>query len=349
MLAIIHLFPIIQEKRNKRLKVIDMHCDTIAEIWYSQKTDHPIKLNKNSLHIDLEKMKQGDYLLQNFAMFVSLGRSMDPLESVLQLIDIFYREIENYPSDIGVVTTYQEIERNKAAGRMSALLSIEEGGVCKGNLSYLRTLYRLGVRMMTLTWNYENELAFPNTVPGDAELVYPANADTDHGLKEQGFAFIEEMEKLGMIIDVSHLSDAGFYDVYHHTKKPFVASHSNARTVSGHCRNLSDDMIRKLSERGGITGINYCADFLMEQTPKDEVVKSTVKRMAEHAKHLVKIGGIECVGLGSDFDGISGDLELSDCSKMPLLEAELRKQGFHESEIEAIFFGNVLRLYKELL
>lgn len=349
MPVIIHWLLNNPEKRNRVLNVIDMHCDTIAELWYSRKTENPIALDKNSLHIDLAKMKQGDYLLQNFAMFVSLGRPMDPLESVLQLIDIFYQEMEKNTDKIGVVTTYKDIENNKAAGRMSALLSIEEGGVCKGNLSYLRTLYRLGVRMMTLTWNYENELAYPNTVSGDAAILYPTNADTDHGLKKQGFVFLEEMERMGMIIDVSHLSDAGFYDVYHHTTKPFVASHSNARAICGHCRNLSDDMIRKLAERGGVTGINYCADFLMEQTKKDEAIKSTVKQMAEHAKHLAKIGGIGCVGLGSDFDGISGDLELSDCSKLPLLEAELRKQGFHESEIEAIFFGNVLRLYKELL
>ncbi len=349
MPVIIHWFLNGQEKRNRVVNVIDMHCDTIAELWYSQKTENPITLDKNSLHIDLAKMKQGDYLLQNFAMFVSLGRPMDPLESVLQLIDVFYQEIEKNPDKIGVVTTYKEIETNKAAGRMSALLSIEEGGVCKGNLSYLRTLYRLGVRMMTLTWNYENELAFPNTVSGDAEIFYPTDADMDHGLKKQGFVFLEEMERMGMIIDVSHLSDAGFYDVYHHTTKPFVASHSNARALCSHCRNLSDDMIRKLAERGGVTGLNYCADFLMEQIRTDEAIKSTVKQMAEHAKHLVKIGGIGCVGLGSDFDGISGDLELSDCSKLPLLEAELRKQGFHESEIEAIFFGNVLRVYKELL
>lgn len=331
------------------MKVVDMHCDTIAEIWYSQKDGKPFTLGKNSLHIDIEKMKKGDYLLQNFAMFVNLGKGMDPLESVLQLIDVFYQEIEKYSEEIGVVKTYQDIVKNKEAGKMSALLSIEEGGVCKGNLSYLRNLYRLGARMMTLTWNYENELAYPNSVPGNADLVFPFQPDTEHGLKEQGFAFLEEMERLGIIIDVSHLSDAGFYDVYSHTKKPFVASHSNARVLSSHCRNLTDDMIRKLAERGGITGLNYCASFLSERKSANDVCSSTVKLMAEHARHLVNIGGIDCVGLGSDFDGISGDLELSDCSKMSLLEAELRKQGFHESEIEAIFYKNVLRVYKELL
>lgn len=331
------------------MKVVDMHCDTIAEIWYSQGTSNPITLQNNSLHIDLEKMKKGDYLLQNFAMFVNLGRKMDPLESVLQLIDVFYQEIEKNPKEIGLVKTYKDIEKNRELNRISAMLTVEEGGVCKGNLAYLRNLYRLGVRMMTLTWNYENELAFPNRVPGDSDEVFPCLANTKNGLKEQGFAFLEEMEKLGIIIDVSHLSDAGFYDVYQHTKKPFVASHSNARVLCSHCRNLEDDMIRKISERGGVIGLNYCASFLMEKTRKEDVCRSTVKLMADHARHLVTIGGIDCVGLGSDFDGIGGELELDECSKMPLLEAEFRKQGFKESEIEAIFYKNVLRVYKELL
>lgn len=326
-----------------------MHCDTIAEIWYSHRTDKPLTLLANSLHIDIEKMKIGNYLLQNFAMFVNLERELDPLETVLQLIDVFYQEIEKYPDKIGVIQSYQDIAKNEKLGRMSAMLTIEEGGVCKGNLAYLRNLYRLGVRMMTLTWNYENELAFPNSVPGDSNQVFPFSPNTKNGLKEKGFEFLDEMERLGVIIDVSHLSDAGFYDVYEHTKLPFVASHSNARALCSHCRNLEDDMIRKLAERGGVIGLNYCASFLMEQKCKEDICRSTVGRMAEHARYLAKVGGIGCVGLGSDFDGISCELEITDCSKLNLLEMELRKQGFHESEIEAIFYKNVLRVYKELL
>lgn len=330
------------------MKTIDMHCDTIAELWYRRLKNEPAELAKNELHMDIEKMKKGDYMLQNFAMFVNLERKWDPLESVLKLIDLFYEEMEKNKEVIGVVTTYQDILENQKAGRMSALLSVEEGEVCKGEIPFLHTIYRLGVRMMTLTWNHENSLAFPNSVPHDADVVYPFDADTTNGLKEKGFAFIEEMERLGIIIDVSHLSDAGFYDVYEHTKKPFVASHSNARALCAHCRNLTDDMIRKLAERGGVTGLNYCGGFLMDPDENGQVY-SRVKQMAEHARYLVNVGGIACVGLGSDFDGIEGDLEIKDCSMMPLLEHELRKQGFHESEIEAIFYKNVLNLYKELL
>lgn len=330
------------------MKVVDMHCDTISEIWYRRLESKNIILKKNELHIDLEKMKKGDYLLQNFAMFVNLARKKDSLQSVIDLIDIFYQEMEQNKDVIGIVKTYAEIEKNQAEGRMSAMLTIEEGGVCKGDISVLHMLYRMGVRMMTLTWNHENELAYPNQVPEDIDHVYSCKANSTNGLKKQGIVFLEEMEKMGMIVDVSHLSDAGFYDVYKYTHRPFVASHSNARTLCGHCRNLTDDMIRKLAERGGVTGLNYCASFLDEAREACNP-KSRVKAMAEQASYLKNIGGIACIGLGSDFDGIEGDLEMDNCSKLPLLEAELRKQGFHESEIEAIFHKNVLNLYKELL
>lgn len=330
------------------MKVIDMHCDTISQIWYDRRENKELVLRKNDLHIDLQKMQKGDYLLQNFAMFVNLDSGMDPLQSVLDLIDIFYVEMEANNDLIGAVRTYQDMEQNRLAGKMSAMLTIEEGGVCKGDLGILRMLYRMGARMMTLTWNFENELAYPNQVPQDVEQVYPFEPDMIHGLKERGFLFLEEMERLGIIVDVSHLSDAGFYDVYNHTKKPFVASHSNARALCGHCRNLTDDMIRKLAERGGITGLNYCAKFLDGANTPEEA-KSRVADMVRHIAYLKNIGGIACIGLGSDFDGIGGDLELDNCSKLPILEVEMRKQGFHESEIEAVFYKNVWNLYKELL
>ena len=161
-----------------------------------------------------------------------------------------YREIEKNKDDIGIVYSYDDIIKNQKNNKMSALLSIEEGGACKGDLALLRNFYRLGVRMMTLTWNYENELSFPNG------HFYDEKSKERRGLKEKGFEFINEMERLGMIIDVSHLSDDGIYDVYNNTKNPFIASHSNARSICSHQRNLTDDMIKKIGERGGIIGVN---------------------------------------------------------------------------------------------
>lgn len=339
------------------MKVVDMHCDTISEIWYSREntgeSEHdelvgPQELRKNNLHIDLEKMEKGDYFLQNFAMFVNMGSGMDPLESVLKLIDIFYTEVEKNSDKIVPVKSWADIEKAKADGKMAAMITLEEGQVAKGNLQFLRDIYRLGARMMTLTWNHENDLAYPNIVSQNVKSVFPCEVVENHGLKEKGIEFAEECEKIGMILDVSHLSDKGFYDLYKHTQKPFVASHSNARSLCRHCRNLTDDMIHKIADRGGVIGLNYCGSFL-EEAQREEDCRSRVATMAEHARYITNLGGMDCLGLGSDFDGISRNLEMTDCSKLPLLENALRQKGFHESEIEKIFSGNVLRLYKELL
>ena len=152
------------------------------------------------------------------------------------------------------------------------------------------------------------------------------------------------MEELGMIIDVSHLSDAGFYDVVKYSTKPFVASHSDARSICGVARNLSDEMIRLLADKGGVMGINYCSAFIEDRNE----TFTTVQGMVDHIRHIVKIGGIDCVGLGSDFDGIENSLEIKDASGVQLLYEALKKH-FSEEEIEKIFWKNVLRVYHETL
>lgn len=330
------------------MKVIDMHCDTMLEIFNDHEKGGTASILENQLHLDLKKMQAGDYGLQNFALFTHLPKVERPFEHAVELADVFFTELEAHQDLIGVVRSYEEIERNWKIGRMSALLSIEEGAVCQGNLRFLRTFYRLGVRMMTLTWNYPNELGYPNRITWDGPRAGQCEADTIHGLTETGIAFLEEMERLGMIIDVSHLNDAGIRDVFRSTKKPFVASHSNARALAGHPRNLTDEMIRDLAERGGVIGINYCAAFLRDWKEGEHAV-SRISDIVWHMKHMKKIGGIGCIGLGSDFDGIAGELELKTASDLPLLEAEMRRKGFTPSEIEAVFHKNVLRLYRDLL
>ena len=144
------------------MKVVDMHCDTIAEIYYNQRDGGDATILENHLHIDLKRMQKGDYLLQNFALFVHMGREKEPFAYAMKLVDVFYKELEAWPDLIGIVRSWGDIEKNRKEGRMSALLTLEEGGICQGELAYLRDLYRLGARMMTLTWNFQNELAFPN-------------------------------------------------------------------------------------------------------------------------------------------------------------------------------------------
>ena len=294
-------------------------------------------------------MQKGQYLLQNFALFVHMEREKEPFAYAMKLVDTFYRELEAWPELIGIVKSWEDIEANRKAGRMSALLTLEEGGVCQGELAYLRDFYRLGARMMTLTWNFQNELASPNRIIRSPEGPVRFAPDTEHGLTPRGIEFVREMERLGMIIDVSHLGDAGIWDVFRYTTKPFVASHSNARSLASHPRNLTDDMIRALAERGGVAGINFCAAFLRDEEDGKEPVHSYCRDMVAHMKHMRRTGGIGCIGLGTDFDGITSQVELVDCSGMQMLADEMSRQGFTTGEIEAVFYGNVLRLYKELL
>ena len=330
------------------MKVVDMHCDTISAILYEQRKGKNAELRSNDLNIDIEKMKKGDYLLQNFAMFVNLQNVKNPLEECLSLIDCFYEELEKNKDSLSLVLNYDDITKNSNDGKMSALLTIEEGGTSCSSLANLRIFHRLGVRMITLTWNYFNGIGYPNVnlLNGNKPNIRVPNEKD--GLTPFGIEFIREMERLNMIIDVSHLSDAGFYDVLKYTKKPFVASHSNARGVTKHNRNMSDDMILKLADRGGVMGINFAGDFLEESDSEDRV-RSKISNMVKHIRYIVDLAGIECVGLGSDFDGIYQDLELDNASKMPELEQALRKDEFSEEDIEKIFYKNVLRVYKEVL
>lgn len=325
------------------MKIIDMHCDTIFEIHRLKQEHQDVSLKDNDLNISINKMKQGHYLLQNFAIFTPLKQVENPIDHVQDLIDTFYLEIEKNKNDISVITKYQDIENNLKEGKMSAMLTLEEGGVVSSRLSYLRNYYRLGVRMITLTWNYPNGIGYPNFDMNDDRHGFHC-CDMKNGLTEFGKAYVQECERLGIIIDVSHLSDAGFYDVLKYTTKPFVASHSNARGVCNHARNLSDDMIIQLAKRNGVMGINFAADFLDEH---DEM--SRVSAMVKHIQYIRQLAGIDCIGLGSDFDGIPQNLELKNASEMPLLYHALKAADFSEEDIEKIFYKNVLRVYKEIL
>ena len=203
--------------------------------------------------------------------------------------------------------------------------------------------------MMTLTWNHENELAYPNYVVYNSDGSCTCNAEASKGLKEKGFEFIAEMERLGIVIDVSHLSDAGFRDIYDNTSKPFVASHSNARAMTPHVRNLTDDMIRAFGQRGCVTGLNYCGAFLNSDGRGGVDAASRIEDMVRHVKYITNLGGIDVMALGSDFDGIGGKLELTDASYMPRLADALVKAGFSESDVEKIFYKNALRVFKECM
>lgn len=252
------------------------------------------------------------------------------------MVKLLKSEIDKHSDIIGLVRSSDDIRRNIADNRMSALLTLEEGGVLGGSIDRLHEFHEEGVRLITLTWNYENEIGYPNiidTVTGRCE------PETERGLKPCGIEIVKEMERLGMIIDVSHLGDAGFYDVACNTTKPFIASHSNARALAGHVRNLKDDMIRIIGERGGIIGINFCPAFLDYDSGKED---SRVEDMVRHILYIRNLGGSDVCALGSDLDGISGRLEIDSCDKIHRLADALSSGGLSYDEIDKIMSKNLI-------
>ncbi len=321
------------------MKFIDMHCDTLMP--FATNKDYNLYSNDN-MQVDFLKMKKGDALAQFFAvffpkmeMFEKQGIEMNDDLYFRLLTEGFYREVEKHNDIIAYAGNAADIEKNEKDGKMSAILTIEDGRFINDSMDKIKMVYDKGVRAISLTWNFENCFGWPNSK--DSEIM-------GKGLKPFGIEAIQYMNDLGIIVDVSHLSDVGFYDVAKYSKKPFVATHSNARSVSPHQRNLTDDMLKILGETGSVTGLNFCpqfmdADITVTHTPITNIVKN--------AKHIVNVGGIDCLGIGTDFDGIGGTQEIADSSMLPMLWDALKKEGFHESEIEKIAYKNVMRVIKE--
>ena len=320
------------KQMHQKAIVFDGHCDTILEIM-----NHKRNLEKKSTdgHLDIPRMKEGGIDVQFFAVFIEdIYKPERSLKRTLQLIDCFYREIEKNQDDISLITDYNQIKEANRAGKIAAILSIEGGEALEGDLGVLRVLYRLGVRLLTLTWNQRNQIA-----DGIGE------SRTGSGLTEFGLKVIDEMNDLRMLIDVSHLSETGFWDVIKRSKAPIVASHSNCYSICSHLRNLKDEQIKALADKGGVIGITFVPNFLTQ-----EKRKTTVKDVVTHIDYLVEKAGIDCVGLGSDFDGTGAlPLGLEGVEKIPYITEELLNRGYKEKDIKKILGENFLKAFKEVV
>lgn len=329
------------------MKTIDMHSDTIMALMDGKQT----LLNSNTM-INLEKLIKSDYLLQCFAMFVEYinpkKENYNPYDYCNEMIDRYYEEINKYPNLIKPVYKYEDIENNINNNVMSSLLTIEEGGTCLGSVDNLIHFYNRGVRLLTLTWNFKNEIASSNIDMTEIRKAGPMinikmkTPNTIDGLTEFGIEVVKKMNELGMVIDCSHASDKTFYDVIKYSTKPIVCSHSCSRSICEHVRNMSDDMLIKLKENGGVIGINFCHDFIKEE---DDV--ATLDDVVKHIVHIKDLIGVDYIGLGSDFDGIGNeDIEMKDATYMPRLLERLKDYGFTNEDIEKIAYKNVLRVLK---
>lgn len=330
------------------MKVCDLHCDTLMALRDAEQAGKPKDFASCDLMLDLDKMQRGGYLMQCMACFVDLNGGTDPLQVALEEADQLARLLERFPQQLKPLYTAEDVRTLPQDGRIGLLLTVEEGGVCHDSPAVLRELYRRGVRMMTLTWNYPNGLAQPNAMPGYSEEVWPVAPNTTGGLTPRGVEMVQEMERLRMIVDVSHLSDAGFWDVVRHTTRPFAASHSNARACCPHVRNLTDEMLHTMGERGCLIGLNYCGAFLNDTLDRSYTPSRTAD-MVRHAKHLIDHAGEDCVALGSDFDGIHGELEIAGGADLPKLADALLDGGLTERQVEKMFYQNALRFFGENL
>ena len=314
---------------------IDLHCDTIARLLAARRGGLPGSLRRGTAggHVDLEKLRHSGSLLQTFALFVNLEgdplpttpaagpedlyrrsmdcRGADPLEEVLTLADLYWQEVAANADLVQPVLSFADLEQARRNGKIGALLAVEEGGVCRGQLPLLRTLHRLGVRLLTLTWNYPNQLASPNGQAG--------------GLTETGRAFLAEMEALGMLADVSHLGDEGFWDVCRLAQRPFLATHSGCRALWDHRRNLTDAMLRALGDRGCLVGVNFYAGFLGPGPV------SRLDDLARHLRHIIDTAG------------------LADAGHLDRLIPALDRAGFSEREIEAVCWQNAWDFFRRTL
>lgn len=322
------------------MKIIDLHCDTIMHLWMGKKL-----ADMKNTHINLAKLKAGHVGVQCFAIFVPTGsaaKMLDGFTTPEAYFDHAYKrfleELNANAADIRQVFNAHDIDENLKQDRISAMLTVEDAVLLRGDIAVLDTYYEKGVRMMTLTWNYENSLGYPNS--SDPKLH-------SLGLKPFGIQTVERMNELGMIIDVSHLNEGGFWDVAKYSRTPFVASHSCARGLCDVSRNLTDAQLRAVAESGGLVGVNYYTRFVRPLMSEQDL-STSIYDITRQLAYMRNVAGIEALALGSDYDGMESTLEWGDCSGTQLLIEGLEKE-FSYSEIEKIAFGNAYRLFREML
>ena len=308
--------------------MIDLHCDTIMQLL-----DHPDSgdLYRNTWKIDIEKLQKAHSKVQDFALFINLGKMNDPYGRYEEMRNLCTTQIHLYREHIQHVLSYQDVESVYESGKIGALMSIEEGGVLGGDLDKLKQAYKDGVRLITLTWNYPNGLGEPHC------------GEQHKKLTPKGIEFVEAMQDLGIIVDCSHLNDAGTEQLGDILDVPFVASHSNAREVTAHTRNLPDNLIKLIANKGGVIGLNFAQSFLGTSPV------SRIEDIVKHGLYLINKGGEDVVALGTDFDGIKPNTEIKDASEMYRLYDAFKEAGLSMEQCEKLFWKNADRLLKEIL
>jgi membrane dipeptidase len=363
--------------------VVDTHADT-PQRFLDENYDIGSTDLKDSGHISLDKAKAGNLGAEFFSIWVEPETNQGHFaRHTLDLIDSVYEQAARHPDRMMMAFSVADIERAHREHKLAALLGIEGGHSIENDVRLLRDFYRLGVRYMTLSWSNTNEFADSS---GDID-----NPKIEHhnGLTEGGKQIVLEMNRLGMLVDISHVADKTFYDAIAASKAPVIASHSSARALTNHPRNMTDDMLRAVAKNGGVVQVNFYSAFVDENYRKaadaqakdrDAAVKANAEQLRaagktvtyldsdrierewtaklarpplssliDHIDHIAKVAGIDHVGLGSDFDGVSGATPegIDSAADLPKITQALLDRGYSASDIRKILGGNLLRVFGE--
>ncbi len=359
---------------HRKAIVVDTHNDIL-----SMMTDDNYDLGVTSVgkyHTDIVRMKQGGLTAEFFSVYIdrSFARDGGSARRTLDMIDYVYRAAERYPNDLMMAYSTADIRRAKIQNKIAALMGIEGGHAIEDSLMALRDFYRLGIRYMTLTHNNTNNWA--DSCCDEAK---------HNGLSDFGKDVVREMNRIGMLIDISHVSDKTMSDVLDTSTAPVIASHSSARALGDRPRNIPDDLLVRIAKNGGVVMVNFYPGFIDKNViaaskerdirlkPQTDDLRATYKddanRLAEeinklqaanplpatplsvlidHFDHIAKVAGIDYVGIGSDFDGVPNlPVGMEDISKLPNITYELLKRGYTEKDVRKVLGDNFMRAFAQ--
>jgi membrane dipeptidase len=364
--------------------VVDTHADT-PQRFLDRGFDIGNSDPNDKGQITLDKARAGNLGAEFFSIWVEPATT-DPsnyAKRAADLIDSVYHQAERHPDRMMMAYSVADIERAHKEHKLAALMGIEGGHAIENDLHLLNDFYRLGVRYMTLTWSNTNDWADSSGDINDPKIQH------HDGLTDFGRQVVEQMNRLGMLVDISHVADKTFYDAVAISKAPVIASHSSARALTNAPRNMTDDMLRALAKNNGVVMVNFCSCFIDEnfrkaseaqQKPMEAAVEDLVARekaagkspqyidteplqeewmariprpplksLIDHIDHIAKVAGVDHVGLGSDFDGVSGALpaEIDSAADLPRITQALIDRGYSDTDIKKILGGNLLRVMRD--
>ncbi|MDX2414474.1 MAG: dipeptidase [Bacteroidales bacterium] len=366
------------DKIHETVLTVDTHCDTPMRLMRS---DFDLGVRNDDGCVDFPRMKEGGLDAEFFAVFLGQGPRTEEAhlqvhEKALNIFDAIHKNVEKNSDQAEIAYTVDDAYRINKSGLTVAFIGIENGYPIGNDISRIKQYYDLGARYITLSHSRNNDICDSSTDPVGAEY---------NGLSEFGEKVVAEMNSLGMMVDISHVSDESFYDVMELSKAPVIASHSSCRALCESPRNLTDEMILALKDNGGVIQICILSNYLRSAKPNPELDKklkeirekyndfeglsedefkkareeyystrnkfrdwATVQDAVDHIDHVIQIAGIDYVGIGTDFDGGGGIKEVMDVSQMKNLTIEMLRRGYTKSQLEKIWGGNVMRVLKEV-